>query len=226
MSIDVSVFNMVMFASEALFLITVVACSYMFELDDVQTARLSQTINAISLLGSFYFGWKTLPKVPASHTLPIDPSTGKQQSLLSHGFFQIWKTAQKINTEYSKGLRWFLVATVFAEAAAEAFAIVAVVYMDEELGMTTVQIGTFFLIGIFSLIPGTFLSDVITARTNPNTSWKLSMLSLQATAVIGALLLHNENVFPGGYIWAVFVGLNLGWFYPAEVRIRCAKSFF
>lgn len=108
---------------------------------------------------------------------------------------------------------------MFAEAAAEAFAVVAVVYMDERLGMKTVEIGVFFMIGIFSLIPGTFLGDFVTARTNPNTSWKLSMLKLKATAVVGALTLNKENIYPGGYIWAVIIGISLGWFYSAEILL-------
>ena len=56
-----------------------------------------------------------------------------------------------------------MLGTIFAEAAAEAFRVVAVVYMDEELGMSTVQIGVFFVIGIFSLIPRTYLADIVVA---------------------------------------------------------------
>ena len=84
-------------------------------------------------------------------------------------------------------ISWFLLATMFSEAAAEAFSVVAVVYMDKQLGMSTVEIGIFFMIGIFALIPGTFLSDFVTERTNPKTSWMMSMVSLQVTAIVGAL---------------------------------------
>lgn len=213
----VSIFNSVFFLAEATFLMCVVGVSFLLGWGDVQTARFSQSLNTAVLIVSFYFGWKSMPKVPSSKKLPKDPVTGKQQSIWTHGFVEIWSTAKKINTDHKKGLRWFLLATIFAEAAAEAFAVVAVVYMDKELGMSTVEIGIFFMIGIFALIPGTWLSDAVASRTNPKVSWMMSMMSLQATAIVGALLLNPENVYPGGYIWAVFVGFNLGWFYPAEI---------
>lgn len=208
---------MIMFSSEAAFLMIVVGFSFLFDLTDVGTARLAQAVNTATLLIAFYFGWKCMPKVPASRELPMDPRTGKQRPLWSHGFVQIWETGKQINTQYSRGLRWFLLATMFSEAAAEAFSVVAVVYMDEELGMTTVQIGVFFVIGLVSLVPGTLLSDFVTARTNPKISWGLSMISLQITAIVGALALNKDNITPGGFIWAVFVGVNLGWFFPAQI---------
>jgi glucose uptake protein GlcU len=61
------------------------------------------------------------------------------------------------------------------------------------------------------------MGSIITHKTNPNTSWKLSQLSLLIALIIGALTLDDLNG-PKElcYIWGIVVGILLGWFYPTE----------
>lgn len=84
--------------------------------------------------------------------------------------------------------------------------------------MDSTQIGIFFLVTLIFTLPGTQLGAFVTRRTNPNTSWKLSMVALLIVLIIGALVLEelpaDKNYF--SYIWGAFVGLMLGWFYPTE----------
>ena len=109
-----------------------------------------------------------------------------------------------------------MLALIFAEACANSFTLVSVVFLDEKLGMTATEIGQFFIVALVAMIPGSKMGGFITSKTNPNTSWRLSLLTLFILSIIGGLVLSADNVWPIGYVWGFFVGLNLGWFYPTE----------
>lgn len=207
---DTSIFTMVQFGCQMIFLMVMVGLGMGFRWNDVTTAQASQAINTFTIIISFYFGWKLMPKVGARHVLP----EGKR--LLLQGFRQNWNTAKRVNRDFKKGLRWYLLALVFAEAAANSFTTLAVVFLGEQLGLNGTQIGIFFLIAMFGIIPGGVMATYITNWTNPNTSWRLSMVVMFVLAVVGGLVLNRDNVFPIGYIWGLLVGLMLGWFYPTE----------
>ena len=181
-----------------------------FGWDDVRTAQVSQAINAVQISFSFYLGWRLLAKTPASHSLPDG------NHLLLQGFTQNWATAKMIQRDYKKGMRWFLLALCFAEATANTFTLVAVVYLDEVLGFSGTEIGIFFAISLVGTIPGGLFARFVTSKTNPNTSWRLSMIVLFGLGVFGGLVLNRDNGSILGYVWGGMVGITLGWFYPTE----------
>ena len=206
-------FTTVQFTSQVLFLVLVIGISLALSFGDVQTARLSQACNAVTASISFCFGWKLMPQVPARHTLP----EGKR--MLTQGFVQNWHTAAEIHQKYKKGLRWFLLSVIFGEAAATSFTIVSVVFLDKQLGLAGNEVGIFFFLALIGMIPGGKLSEVVTSRTNPKTSWCLSMMALFIVSTIGSLLLDKDNAMPLSYIWGFFIGILLGWYYPTEGMI-------
>jgi MFS-type transporter involved in bile tolerance (Atg22 family) len=101
-------------------------------------------------------------------------------------------------------------------AAAAAITTVSVVYLDETLGMSGTQIGIFFLVTLLATLPGTQLGAFVTRRTNPNTSLRLSMMSLLVVLNIGAIILEGFDNDIVTYSWGACVGVLLGWFYPTE----------
>ncbi|CAB9513925.1 expressed unknown protein [Seminavis robusta] len=176
-----SVFYSNLFSSQIAFMVLVVASSMALDLQDVETARISQGINTVILIPTFYFGWRLMPKVSARHKLPINPRTGKSRSLWTCG------------------------------------SVVAVVFLTEEMGLSSTEIGVFFVVGMLATPFGTGLNYLVSNKTNPKISYMLVMVYSQASAIIGALTLTKENVKPGGYIWAIFVGLGTGWYNPAQI---------
>jgi MFS-type transporter involved in bile tolerance (Atg22 family) len=199
------------FSSEVTFNVVVVGSSLAFALSTVHTAMVGQTACVIWSVLSFTCGWRLLPSRPARHTV------NEQQFILTAGFAQNWRTAKAIWTHYRKGLKWYLLALIFAEASAAAVTSVSVIYLNNTIGLSTTQIGIFFIIALVGTIPGAKMGSIITHKTNPNTSWKLSQLSLIITLIIGAFTLENlKGSKELSYIWGFFVGMFLGWFYPAE----------
>jgi len=202
---------LMLFASEICFIVLVGSLGIFIGWGDVTNAQVSQAINVLWITIFFYLGWKRLPSTPARHKLP------KGRSILTEGFRQNWKTVKSINKEFKGGIRWFLLATVFAEAAAGAITSVSIIYLNDSLNMTGNEIYIFFFITLLSTVPGTTIAAFVTKRTNPKVSWQLCMMTMFICLLIGALALPelNSNVFT--YVWGAFVGLILGWFYPTAV---------
>lgn len=142
---------------------------------------------------------------------------GDGQSILSAGFKQNFKTAVSIHRHYRKGLKWYFLALIFAEASAAAITSVSVVYLNDTVGLDTSQIGVFFLIALVTAIPGAKMGSIITSYLqNPNTSWKLCQSCIVLTMIIGAFALEGITIKELSYIWAAVVGIFLGWFYQTE----------
>ena len=200
---------MVQFSSQAMYLIVVVALSLAFGFNDVSTGQLGQAIDTVWSGCAFALGWKILPPVPAAHEL----TEGK--SLFKQAFVQVWHTCKKINKDYGQSLRWFFLGLVFAESAANAFTVVSVVFLADQLKMSGTEIGIFFLVTLVGTLPGSKLGSMLTLRIKPHISWNLSMAYIMIAAVIGAFILR-EGLEVIAYLWGLAIGIGLGWFYPTQ----------
>jgi MFS-type transporter involved in bile tolerance (Atg22 family) len=200
---------MVQFATQASFLVVIIAISIGLGLGAVETGQLSQGVNTLWSSLFFFLGWKLLPHVPANHTLP------EGRSLITIGFVQVYHTAKNINQQYSHGLRWFFLALILAESAANAFTVVSVIYLDEQIGLSSGEIGIFFLITLIGTLPGSVLGASVTKRLDPNRSWQMSMLCLALWAAGGVVVLDATTKYVA-FLWGAGVGVFLGWFYPTE----------
>mmetsp|Transcript_44967 Transcript_44967/g.109217 ORF Transcript_44967/g.109217 Transcript_44967/m.109217 type:complete len:673 (-) Transcript_44967:2423-4441(-) len=242
-----SKFTMFQFASQATFNILILVVIIGFGLSTTVTAQVSQALSVFPwcIIG-FTIGWHyKMPSRPAKHMTVVkdiddddeeEATTSKLQgdddgdqpptqqrpkknySIWTVGFVQNWNTTKIIHKHYSKGLKWYLYALIFAEASAAAITSVSVVYLNDTVGLSVSQIAIFFLIALIFTIPGSWLGRVVTSYTkNPNTSWKLSQLCLMIILFIGALTLNSEmKIKELSYIWGAAVGCMLGWFYPTE----------
>jgi MFS-type transporter involved in bile tolerance (Atg22 family) len=204
-------FTQSQFASQATFNIVVIGTSLAFSLSTVQTAMVGQTACVIWGVLFFTWGWRLMPPRPARHTL------NENQFILTAGFAQNWRTAKAIWTQYRKGLKWYLLALIFAEASAAAITNISIIYLNDTIGLSVTQIGIFFMVALVGTIPGSKIGSIITHKTNPNTSCKLSQLALIISLIIGAFTLEDlKGPKELSYIWGFVVGMILGWFYPSE----------
>jgi len=204
-------FRMIQFGSMLVFLLLVILFSMVVpNITDVITSMISQTLSAIWIGICFLVGWFTLPNVPRRHTL------GTDQSLLTAGFLQTWHTTRRIVREYGKSLQWYFYAVIFAEAGANAFTSLAVTYMNVVLQMSSQQIGVQYLIVLLCTIPGSKLGEFVSNRLNPNISFRLCLTFFSIVTAIAALVLTGPAMQVVCYMFGVFWGISLGWFYPTE----------
>mmetsp|Transcript_11888 Transcript_11888/g.16876 ORF Transcript_11888/g.16876 Transcript_11888/m.16876 type:complete len:504 (+) Transcript_11888:119-1630(+) len=203
-------FTQVQFSAQMLFLIVVIGISIAMGFDDVETAHVGQSVLVLWSTIWFAIGWKCMPSMPARRELP------EGHAMITEGFRQNWRTAKSINSHYSRGLRWFLLAVAFEESAAAAYTTLSVVYLDEVVGMSGTEIGIFFLITLLFTLPGSSLGAKITHKTNPKTSLRIVQVALIFIGVIGALILDAVQSKPLAYVWGMCFGVALGWFYPTE----------
>lgn len=198
-----------MFATQATFLVMVIAGSLAFGFGDVQTAQVSQGVDSVLSGVLFYYGWKILPSVPSRHLLDGG------RSLFTEGFVQVYRTIIKINADYARGLRWYFLAVAFSESAANAFLVLAVVYLDEQIGLKATEIGILFLLTLLASLPGCLLGAHVTSRLDPILSWQLNMLCLALWSAGGAIVVDMLPQW-SAYLWGVGIGVLLGWFYSTE----------
>ena len=103
-------FSMILFTTEFFYLLIVVGLGLVLKLDTVTTGQAAQALSALCVALALGVGWTLLPHVPALHKKP------DETPLLKAGFSQLWRTAKGINSHYGTTLRWFFLATCFAEA--------------------------------------------------------------------------------------------------------------
>jgi MFS-type transporter involved in bile tolerance (Atg22 family) len=200
---------MTQFAAQASYLILITAISIGIGLSTVVTAQMSQGINVVWITLAFIVSWRMMPHIPASHELP------EGSRLFTAGFVQVYHTAVNIFKEYRSSLWWYFWAVVFAEAGANAFTVMAVIYLSDQIGMNGTEVGIFFLVSLIGTIPGGRLGAFVTRRLNPKRSWQLALAIISVVTIVGALTL-NQDVKNVSYVWGFFIGLMLGWHYPTE----------
>ena len=92
---------------------------------------------------------------------------------------------------------------------------VSVIYLNDTLKLDSTEVVIFFVATLAASVPGAHCGRLITAKSNPNTSWKISFIFLFVSVTVGIFVLE-EIAKTYSYIWGVFLGLGLGWFYATE----------
>ena len=153
MNTHTSTWSLTQFGAQAGVNVIIIAVSYIFKLGSVHTAMVCQGVTVAFCIVYLTAGWRLLPKRPRKHRLP------KGDSLMLAGFSQNYRTFKKIWRDYKVGLRWFLISTIFGEAAASAVGSTAVVFLNGNIGLSALQIGIFFEVSLVGVMIGTKVSN-------------------------------------------------------------------
>jgi UMF1 family MFS transporter len=178
--------------------------------EQFMAAMLSQTVVFIVCALCFGYAWTELfwPR-PARHIVPVG------RSLLSAGFWKVYKTGQTI-LEHHSAIKWLLLSVSFTEAATTTFSTVAITYMTHTLGFTSRQNGMAILILLLFGIPGTRLAAWLTKRYNPIRSLQACLLLWIVNTTAAAIVLKGPGQEGLAYFFAMIWGLAIGWVYPSE----------
>ena len=202
-----------LFGTQVTFAVVIIALAAGFQLSTVPLAMLSQALN-VPVSGFFFFlAWR--------YFTPKEPKRilGPNESVLTSGFLQVFRTAKGIYNSYGSTLGMFLLAVVMMESGANAFTVVAVTYLEAVVEMDGTQIGVVFLIVLISTIPGSFISRAIINKTNPLTSLKIQLCFFISFNFLAFLTMTGGGDKVLAFVYAAVWGVLLGWFYPSELLI-------
>lgn len=203
-------FQMVQFGSQLLYLIAFAVIILVLSPTAVGVARISQAVNTVACLVFFGVGWfKYLGSRKAVRTLP------EGHSMLLEGFRNNFKTMKSVQKDFKKGIRWFFLALTFSQAAAQACTSLCVIYLTDSLQLGSFGINIFFLVTLLCALIGCPLGAKLSQRFNPMASYQYSCLYLVVALSVGLLTLEYGPK-ECAHVWAVFVGIGLGWLYAVE----------
>jgi len=106
-----SLYYIVFFAHQVIFLVAVAAIAIIFSTGDVLTAQISQGIDTVVTGGFFALTWYFFTKKEAKSELP--PGS----TLFRAGFVQVFKTAKGLHQHYPKTVARFFIGVIFAQAS-------------------------------------------------------------------------------------------------------------
>ena len=106
-----SLYYIVFFAHQVLFLVVIAAITIVFSTSDVLTGQISQGIDTVVTGGYFVLTWYFFTKKEAKSVLPPD------SSLFHAGFVQVLKTAKGLYQHYPKTVARFFIGCMFSQAS-------------------------------------------------------------------------------------------------------------
>lgn len=200
--------SMAMLVTQILYMFIVTGLSVSLALGDVETGQLGQAINVPSSGICYAFACVLFTKKgPGRQKSP-------NETIVSSGFKQVFRTAHVIWSNRGPTLGWFLLSVAFAESAAGALTLVAVTYLKEIMRFSGNALGLLFIIVIVFSIPGTLLGSYVTKRTCPKTSMKIQLIIFILVNTGGFFSLNGPGQEHLAYFYGALWGILLGWFYP------------
>jgi UMF1 family MFS transporter len=196
--------------SVSFLLVMVVVLSTINRNQTYNVATLSQSVAFVVCVSFFGYAWTRLFRErPASQQVPPN------RSLLSSGFWKIYKTGRTILKEHD-AIKWFLAAAALTNAATTTFSTIAITYMTEQLGFSAKENGIAILILLLFGVPGTRLAAWLTSGFNPIRSLQACLLLWIVNTGAAAYFLQQPDQQGLAYFFAMIWGLALGWVYPTE----------
>jgi len=204
-----------MFGMEIFYLVLCIGIGIALGLgdNDEATARLGQIVNVIVSGLFYYIAWYFFTSAPARRKLD------KGESIVTAGFVQVFKTAKGIKKHYSSTLGYFLLATIFSDASASAFTLVAVTYFAEVCNIGGQQLGLIFIVILLGTIPGSYFGVWVCDRTNPKTCIQIQHVCMIIFNFVAFSTMTKPEPKFLPFIYGAIWGVLLGWFYASEMSI-------
>lgn len=204
-------FSAAQYTGSVVFLLLMVGIlTTMNQNDKYRSSLLSQSV--VFLICTLFFGYAWLRLFrsrPASQKVPAN------KTLLSAGFWKIYKTSQTILLHHS-AIKWFLVSASCTQAATTTFSTIAITYMTEQLGFSARENGIAILILLLFGVPGTQIASKLAKAFNPIRSLQANLVFWTCSIFFASMFLTKPGQQYTAYFFAMLWGLSLGWVYPTE----------
>ena len=210
-------FQLIYYTSMLSFLVLVMTTSTIFDADDVNTARISQTLAFVTCAFVFSLSWGMYfhPR-PALSDIP--PGT----SLARCGYDKLTSTIDGMRNDIRRRpLRLFLLSASLSEAATSALATISTTYMMHVLDMSASQIGVAFLCVFVAGIPGSRLGGYAGSRLNPLRSALACLVLFVANTTLAACAIRGPEDRIAMYGFSAVWGVCLAWLHPTHASLYC-----
>ena len=207
------------FMVQSLYTLIIVIVARVWELDNVNTARVSHCVSFFMAAPLLLIAWgKLFGKRTATIRLP------EGRSILAQGFRGLRDTAVEIMRPGTKlpNLRLFMLSMFFCpDLSTGAYSSMFVTYMALQLKMTGDTIGLINLVILLSGIPGSFLSNSLCRKLGALKNFRYCLLwwvfGMTATPLIVSGPERAWLCFPFAIIW----GIQFGWLIPSQKVLFC-----
>jgi len=209
-------FHTIQYAVQAMYLTLVIAYSHRTGAGTIESTRIALGIAFSISFVLLPYSWSFLlrKRGPLSE-IP------KGSSLFTIGFLQVHETARTVFKKYH-GLTWFTISLLWSPAnGAGVVTSIVVTFLTSYLNMTTIEIGIAHFLMLMGAFPGSLFSQLVMRKTNPLTSFRMSVLLYSiATAMPGAFL-RGPNEKEYAYVVALLWGISIGWMVPSQRVLFC-----
>lgn len=230
-------FFTVLYAATLIYMAKVLTLSYVFQQDDVGTAKISLLITAITSAFMFTLAWSfffrnrhrqppftvdhhhhsstttTATSPHHHHHLLYHEHTTTTSSLATMGFYKVWNTTRHIYKTMPALLR-IMGSVLFAESAMNAIITIATTYMTTVLDMSSSENGVVFLLVLIMGIPGAKIGEFLALQINPLTSAKLCILLFIISTTLAAIVLQGPHHKQYAKFFGILWGISMGWLHP------------
>jgi UMF1 family MFS transporter len=210
-------FQLIYYASMLAFLVFVMTTSTLFDADDVNTARISQTLAFATCAFVFTLSWGAYfrPR-PALSEIPAGTS------LARCGYDKLLSTIDDMRCDRRRRpLRLFLLSASLSEAATSALATISTTYMIHVLDMKASQIGAAFLCVFVAGVPGSKLGGYAGSRLNPLRSASVCLIVFVANTTLAAWTVRGPEDRNAMYGLCAVWGVCLAWLHPTHASLYC-----
>ena len=201
------------------FYFVVTLSSIISNLNTVQTSRLASIMSTSNAVIFFSYAWIFLfPPKPPLRPLP------QNKNLAFAGFKQLKSTCGKICSTY-RALKFYILSLLWSpDAGSGTMQTILVTYMTVILKMTGIQIGiASFILFVFQ-IPGGYLANYVSHKTDPLIGLQISLIGFALNSFLFPVVCHSPETQGYTYIFAATYGIMWGWLYPCQNVLYCTLS--
>ena len=200
-------FTVAMFTAAVVFLLIIIGSVTLagYGDNDLITSRVGMSTGFIICILLLPISWgKLFGERKAMHPLPDG------QSLWTAGFIQLFRTTKKIATNF-RALKWFYLAVAMSDSGTQTFSTIAVTYFVDNLQFNATESGIAILIILLGFIPGGFISQYVTKRTDPVKSIVGSLVLQIVATTLFSIFLVGPNQQLETYAISFLFGIGSGW---------------
>ena len=177
--------------------------------DSVTLARFAQALSVAAGGPTLFFAYhKRYPTVKAAKVLP------EGSSLYSAGVKELWTTIVDLG-KTEPAVQRFLFTIIFLDASVGGFTNLAIIYLSQQLQLSSTEIVIFILINLLSNPIGVFVHKKLARKVGHKKNFCIMIGAWIVLTILFISLIAGPEQRYGAYAFAVLYGYAFGHYYPS-----------